>query len=215
MVTVNKSKLLSYLIVFTIGIVCGKLFFDKKCPEINIKEPVITVTETIDTTKTLNEIVSKVPAVIKFKKAIVPITPIQPEVSVGVKSYAAEGNHYIAEYDTAGEDGFEAHILFDTEDRSFYTKFVLPQYTIRKEKTITIDYAKEIIKTELPEYMIGFGVKTFLKDNTINTLPFLSFSANRKLWFMIATLELKALTRMNSGSLRMEPELEGKINVPL
>lgn len=215
MVTVNKSKLLSYLIVFTIGIVCGKLFFDKKCPEINVKEPVITVTETVDTTKTLNEIVSKVPAKIKFKKCIVPITPIPPEVSIGVKPYATEGSNYIASYDTVAEDGFEAHIFFDTEDRTFYNRFVMPEYTIRKEKTTTIDNTKEVIKKELPEYMIGFGVKTFLKDNTINTLPFLSFSANRKLWFMIATLELKALTRMNSGSLRMEPELEGKINVPL
>ena len=211
---INKTKFLSYLIVFVIGIICGKLFFDKNCPEIIANDPVITVTEIVDTTISSTAIVARAPAKIEYKSTV-PTPTSHPLVSSGVRPWATEGRYYVASWDSIMDGGFEAHILFDTEDRHFTNSFVIPKRTITKEKTISINTIRDLVKNQMPQYLIGIGVKSFLKDNTINTLPFLSFAANRKLWFMVATLELKALTRMNDGALKMEPELEGKIYVPL
>lgn len=211
---INKTVILSYVIVFLLGILVSKTFLEKGCPEFKQSKNIITVNEKTDTSVTKKEIEFKVPAKIK-KKSDLPIVshPIQ---DTGVlNSGPSITDNYIACFDSSFEGGFEAHVCYDTELKFFHNRFVLPEKTISKEKETTTDQKIEIIKTELPTYMIGFGVKAFLKDNTINTMPFLSLTANRKLWFLIASVEVKALTRINDGSLNMEPEIEGKIYVPL
>lgn len=209
---ISKIKILSYVIVFALGMFTYHLFH--KCPEIKQKKEVAVLQETSDTSTTKKEISFKVPAQIKIKRLDSSKSLNNIQDSGSVPSPAVKDD-FVACLDTTMQNGFEAHVCYDSETNHFFNRFIIPETKINNEKIISVDNTKEIIKTELPEYVIGIGVRSFLKDNTINTLPFLSLAANKKLWFMIGSIEVKALTRLNAGALKMEPEVEGKIYVPL
>jgi len=211
---INKTVILSYAIVFLLGIVFSQTILQKNDVKTLEQKPTVVLSETVDTNTTLNVVEFKAPAKIKIKSSFHPNTLILQD-SGGSNSSPAVKDNFVACLDTTLKGGFEAHVCYDSETNHFFNSFVLPETTIAKEKIITVDNTKEIIRTEMPTYLIGVGIKTYLKENTINTIPFLSLSANKKLWFFIASVEVKALTRLSAGSLKMEPELEGKINVPL
>lgn len=212
--TISKSFI--YLIVFSIGIFFSKMFLEKDCPVLEKSKSVTTIKESSDTTTNKKEIKFDIPAKIKKKLSSVTksITDASPLDARGSTPAPTVESFFVACFDSVKED-FEAHICFDSETRKFFNRFIIPEKTINNKKETLIDSNSITTKIELPEYLIGFGIKSALKQNTINTLPFVSFTANRKLWFMIGSIEIKALTRLSEGALKMEPELEGKIYVPL
>lgn len=209
--TINKSLLFTHLLVFIVGIFFCKLFLEAKCQEVKTKTPVISVKNTTDTTNEKKEIKFTIPAKILKHNATVQ-TPGTLDASGSTPAPTIES--YIACFDSVNKD-FEAHVCFDSKTKLFSNRFIYPERIINNKIETNIENTTETMIKVLPDYLIGFGVKSLLKENTIKTLPYLSFTANRKLWFLIASIELKALTKLNEGALKMEPELEGKIYVPL
>lgn len=204
---VNKTKLIPYLAVLLIGFVIGYAVFNKECSSVKSKTETVTIVKQ-DTVRIDKVIYVRVPALIS--------STLQDDTNQqgGDLPLPAKLTEEVAYWDTTTQDGFVARIKYFTKRKMFENYFNIPARVITKEVTTTTDNTDSFVEYRLPKVQLGVGVKNYLKESSVYSTPFLSLSANEKLWFMNFTAELKALTQFKE-SIKIDPELELKLNINL
>lgn len=207
--SINKTKLIGYLIPLILGLIAGYFLFDKK------SEPVASTTNTVTVIKTDTVLVEKEIYVRVPAKIISSTLPDEhSNQQGGALPGPAELKEEVAYWDTITNDGFTARIKYFTKRKMFENYFKIPERMVTTEVTSTTDNTKNFVEYRLPAWQLGVGVKNYVEESSFYSTPFLSLAANEKLWFMNFTAELKALTQFKE-SIKIDPELEIKISVNL
>lgn len=115
------------------------------------------------------------------------------------------------------ETGFTANIDYNITQNKFSGKFNNPVKTIYQPVYTTTTTEKTITNTEyiLPEWQLGLGVSSKYLDNQINYNLVPSLTFNKKILFLYLSVEGKALTRFESGTIKMEPEVNAELKIKL
>jgi len=203
-----KNILIVNILCVAVGVSIGYLLFNKTVSEnISVKEKT-EITETTRTEETVKEVEAVKSAVITKERI--------PEFAEKYFESVPEIKNNVARWDSITSDGFEGHVKYFIEENLFVNNFKYPERIVYKDKTVnkTTDSTKTILVKELPAFQIGGGVKSVL-EKEFKVLPFCYLAANTKLWFLNATIEVKALIDNENLTVKIKPEIEGKLSIGL
>lgn len=194
-----------YIVILIAGMLIGGFLTDFLTDLLTPKPETKTATEpiikeNIDTSFVTREVDTKSQAEIT-------------NVSIGGDS--SQSFEKVAKWDTTTVDGFEAHIKYFTQQEVFQNRFKIPERTITKFKTIETTSTITNTVFKLPQWELGIGAKALYSENKFNYYPMLTLTYNAELWIVNASIEGKAITSFNSGSISMEPEIEVKLKFNL
>ena len=201
MIKINKSLLISHLVCIAAGVVLGYFLFHS--------DPVASVVKEKTETTSTEKITGKADTATTVKSQTSKVK-VQNE---GTTNFEVEKDKPgITKVTVAKSDSDK--IDFEIEQQ-YPEKTIVRVDTVKTEKTITITETETKIITEMPDFLFGGGIKLYHDNETIKTLPFVHLTANTKLWFMVVSIEGKALFDSENLQLKIKPEIEGKLSIQL